>query len=573
MKYPNIVDYIFDTSISEDIEKLLQKYNIEIERKKEIFALRGAVIKKNIDIEALLEMSQKAFGFDDRKKREFVRDFLGYFILPMENYLPSIIIDIEKLGGKVSDYPVYRVPVDQKESSDILSTVLQEKNITLPESLKERLVFLTKAYIEGRRERAATKKMLMRGAHLGGLELADQVAEGILSAIDTKKPKRSVQKTEGKKIESKEEKIQKTKIPADKAIIAKPKEENVQKAKINQPSTLPVKAVTHALTKEVPIIAGEYAKEHKAQGKVLEQKTRVQDSSHHTRSVVQMTDDLLDEIWPILRKRMKKAAARQIIHSGVKGIRSERKIERLLAERYKLTENQATEIASMIAEKRMTYEKSLLPKKQKISDRSVIEKKERELEKKHFASLTKSAPHNTDRPVNTHVQVSAARTKSEEQDLQIKRMPKQADEILVKAAQPKPVKPKLSEPSVHASRDGKQKVTDIVYRKKLIGPVDELARMGVADFRRIAARPEDRMDELEERLNVLEETSYTDRIAGIKAWRKSPVHALYVQMMQTSLTAGISLSEVAAKRRERGEESLSAGEIQVIMQFNNKTRF
>ena len=107
----------------------------------------------------------------------------------------------------------------------------------------------------------------------------------------------------------------------------------------------------------------------------------------------------------------------------------------------------------------------------------------------------------------------------------------------------------------------------------MIGPVEELGTMGIIEFRRLSSDPNEAIIKVLNTLDLLEETDYEDRIKGIVAWRKSPVNKLYVSLVQDALTNAMTVADAAAKKRNAGDESLSAAEIDAIVGLNRKLSF
>ncbi|NBS69716.1 hypothetical protein EBT31_12510, partial [bacterium] len=118
-----------------------------------------------------------------------------------------------------------------------------------------------------------------------------------------------------------------------------------------------------------------------------------------------------------------------------------------------------------------------------------------------------------------------------------------------------------------------KKVTDIVSGNKLMGPVEQLGTMTLADFRRLSTNPDEAVRKMEALLLSLQKTSYEDRVRGVLAWRKSPLATLYVTLMAESLNTGVAVAEIAARRRSQGQESLGPAEMQALARWNEKTRF
>ena len=96
---------------------------------------------------------------------------------------------------------------------------------------------------------------------------------------------------------------------------------------------------------------------------------------------------------------------------------------------------------------------------------------------------------------------------------------------------------------------GKFRMDDVKYVPKLTGPVDELREMDLINFRRLSRDPLSAVTKIKEKINALEDENYSQRLAGIKAWRESPANKLYLAVGQESISQGRSVGEIIAWHR------------------------
>lgn len=193
------------------------------------------------------------------------------------------------------------------------------------------------------------------------------------------------------------------------------------------------------------------------------------------------------------------------------------------------------------------------------------------LDKRHAAMTKKVAGESVD-PLLPSGQVSAARSKKEELEVQKSKIDEEKVKNAQEASRPKKAKAKLSMKSAPPT-DGGGKMQDVKFVQKLVGPVEELGMMNAPEFRRLSSDPTEATQKILDKLSLLQESSYDQRIAGIKAWRSSPINKLYLKMANDALMKGISVQEVASVRRNAGEESLKPAEIQAIVALNSKISF
>lgn len=68
-----------------------------------------------------------------------------------------------------------------------------------------------------------------------------------------------------------------------------------------------------------------------------------------------------------------------------------------------------------------------------------------------------------------------------------------------------------------------------------IGPVQEIARLTLADLRRLATNPSEAASRLKQKLVNLRDESYLLYLEGLAAWRSSPLYLDYVKALAMSL--------------------------------------
>ncbi len=190
-----------------------------------------------------------------------------------------------------------------------------------------------------------------------------------------------------------------------------------------------------------------------------------------------------------------------------------------------------------------------------------------------FSALTKRAAVEHIEPVLPSARVSMARTSHEETAQQVAAIPQEKRVQAALANRPTPVMPMLTVGSVAPQHDASVPVTDIQPVRRLVGPVDELGGMTPVEFRRLSTVPADAAQKIEDMLATIEHSSYEERVRGVNAWRKSPMHQLYVAMTSAALAQGVSVAEIATRRRGAGEESVSPAEIRAIASLNDRIRF
>ena len=115
-------------------------------------------------------------------------------------------------------------------------------------------------------------------------------------------------------------------------------------------------------------------------------------------------------------------------------------------------------------------------------------------------------------------------------------------------------------------------VQDVTFTPKLIGPVEEL-RMALVDWRRMAPTVKDRATRIAEKLRLLEEESYGERVKGVSAWYGGDIVRLYQDIGRESLVSGKPVVTILQERQIAGKPSLSEEEFLSLVELNEKIRF
>ncbi len=150
------------------------------------------------------------------------------------------------------------------------------------------------------------------------------------------------------------------------------------------------------------------------------------------------------------------------------------------------------------------------------------------------------------------------------------------------APSPRPSPPQVSRPEAEIPQmrrpdaQIRQRISDIVEVPavhKTLGPVEELADLDVTDFRRFGTTTEDAKRKILEKISLLEEESYAMRSSGIKAWRRSPLFQLYLDIGRESIETGVSVQQVIAARAGKKAPVLSNEEFDAIADINRLLRY
>lgn len=114
---------------------------------------------------------------------------------------------------------------------------------------------------------------------------------------------------------------------------------------------------------------------------------------------------------------------------------------------------------------------------------------------------------------------------------------------------------------------------DIKAAPRVMGPVEELQFLDLVNFRRLGQNPAEISAKILSKIKLLEADGYDRMIAGVRAWRRSPVNVLYIKMVQEAISRGQTIKDLAASLEKNTEKYLSLAEIEEIISLNSKLIF
>lgn len=136
-----------------------------------------------------------------------------------------------------------------------------------------------------------------------------------------------------------------------------------------------------------------------------------------------------------------------------------------------------------------------------------------------------------------------------------------------------PAAARLAATGAMAADSSRKLMHDVKPLPKVMGPLEELQFLDLLNFRRLGKNPEEMTSKIFNKIKLLEREGYEKMIAGIGAWRKSPVSRLYLQIVQEAVASSLPLREAITAREKKGREGLSMEEIEAIMNLNSKLIF
>ncbi|HDQ22489.1 MAG TPA: hypothetical protein ENN28_00765 [Candidatus Uhrbacteria bacterium] len=136
-------------------------------------------------------------------------------------------------------------------------------------------------------------------------------------------------------------------------------------------------------------------------------------------------------------------------------------------------------------------------------------------------------------------------------------------------SQTKPLEPEEKQPFLKKSFPAaRPRVEDVKFASKLYGPIDELAAFKIEDLRRLSKNPQEAVNKIKDKLELLEEESLIKRIEGIKALKASPLYKIYADIMNKAIKEGKPFDQVLQEN-----PVLSPEEFKAIMELNKSLKY
>lgn len=132
--------------------------------------------------------------------------------------------------------------------------------------------------------------------------------------------------------------------------------------------------------------------------------------------------------------------------------------------------------------------------------------------------------------------------------------------------------PKVA-PVTASSEQGRVRMDDVRTAPRVMGPIEELRFLDLANFRRLAANPAEATAKIFSKIKLLEKSGYDRMTAGIAAWRQSEVNRLYLVMYRESAFKAKPITEIIEQLKANGKNYLTVEEIDAIMLLNAKLIF
>ena len=518
------------------------------------------------DLSALLG---KRFSLDVSNAQKRAADLAGYVLRSVDLPLGDIDAAIRGWGGDPDKYP-------RKVSAGIF--------IKDP-ILAHRLSLIADSYARGVRSAADMKAVLMRDTKIGGLELSEEEAQRVL--VDLEKKKTSPQPRP--RISDITPPVKPAPPPPAPKPKPKPVVVKLDLSFLNEEPAPAPKKPSATINAKGDFLATEEKKELDG----LAEKTRKIHAEHPPLLKIEdalkeiVADAPLGKIDAEAKKRFERivdAHLRDVRDAYETRTQIENPIDkgglglsgRRLVDVMEVMERVVGEYRHDLSEAARQGKLAAIQDKQEkaVARESKLQKKEEQVLAKRYAEVTGRAPASMGtNPVGNRA--SAAIEPEEALKKQEARLDMGKVKQAIAASRPSLTQatPRLSPASTPPSSTGRPKVQDVQFARTLSGPLEELQALTLVEFRRFAKDSTQAAAKILDKVDLLEQQGYDQKIAAIKAWRASPLHQMYVALTREALEAGKSVPQLLEQKQAAKEESLKPLELAAILKLNGSLRF
>lgn len=535
------------------ITQICKKYELSSEVGRKLLSLAEDVTEKKLPLADLPKAIRPLVMDNESLGKQIAVDLAGFRLLPIADYVGNVEASIRSWGGNVDLFSsVPCVQVESIKPEYLVQQVLKEMDIFLQdEHLQRRLEFVLAGCFMGEKTQEETKAVLQRPIKIGGLALEEKIAEGLVAFIQEKK-----------------------KLPQP-----------------HPPSVLPDFSV-----KEVEVIdfLSEDKKEvEEAQKKVdilQKQRTPLCNPQQAIERVLQQTGNIKG-LTSLLAQEERKKRFAQIVESRMREVRN----GLLTKQQLERSENegglgfsgpflvQVMELIEQVfdqyqkEEQQVCFAEKLKQQKNKQEKESIkkeLERQEISSFAKRYVSLTGKAPQEMIQPIS-HARVSVAQTKQEGLQAYEQKIDRQKVKEILETTkkvnrQPAEISQTISPNNLSLE---KPRMQDIRPMHHLVGPVQELGEMTLVHFRRLASDPHLAAGKIKDKIDLLEEEGYEQKIKGIQAWKHSPLFQLYADVSRKIFLSGKTREEVLDTTEDIQGNHLSEQEFQQLVLLNANLRF
>jgi hypothetical protein len=622
-----IFDFIFDPN-DKDTVKLYKEAGFSQDQSRVVADLINGVYAGNIQATSFFQSLKEKVTIPEDSLKKFAADFIGYRFLPVDDHLKGQASQaLIAMGVAPSNYNVKMIVVRAAKPLDLVTEFLHEHPVNVPAHLEQRLREILESRVRGVRKDADTVNRLVHAEKIGGVELPQAEAEALVEALAAKVASVSISP------DNEPEPV--AVVPSAPAIAPEDAENEPKITVIPTVAAAPRVMTTTAVAPAASSKSGHgVMPEDEHEANVIRETVLPKvvspalfDMEEEIKKCVSVVMDATSTPLSVpLEERYK-----TVVASRLKGIRDAAETRDILVRE---TAKGGLGFSAVDADKAMTLvenemrlivnkkEAALKNEKTAFVKNSVDatfakdeSRKKGELEEldRMYSSLTgkvsKTPAPSTPTPVPAmpvppppkasapvppppaiaatfSVPLPPVPAAQRSSTLPAPAAPARA--VMPVSAIPAPSRPAapaplpfvspaspIAPPRMAAPSPKMQDVRPLSQSQpaaRLTGPVQELAILTLADFRRLSADPVEACRKISDKLDVLEEGAYTQRIAGIKAWQGSDVYKRYLEVINAAFSGGKQIAAAIADSQAAGRETPTEREVRAIMELNKQLK-
>jgi hypothetical protein len=527
--------------------------------------VRRDLYDKRIGLADLIASASGALGKKPEEVKPLLLDLLGYELLPLCDHMGDVEGMIRSLGGDPASFPSERIILRAMSPMDVVAEALHEHPVSVPAVLEHRLREVLESRVRNVRKDEETIQRLTRAEKIGGVEMDEEEARGLVQLLA--------------------EKVSAIRIAADEP--PPPSAEAPEEKEEGSAVSIPVsKPMLHEKAAAIPAFdrRGDgitKEDEHEAEAIRSRMASRIVTSelADMDRAIANAVASLADAHGSSLPAD-RAARLRSAIASRLRGVRDrpetadilsrdpakggvglDAALSRVLSEdlEKRFSDIHGQKEASVKKEKEVFVKESVESSAAKGASRRLGEQEELD---RMYGALTGKR-----KPITAKPQPVTPPTPSYDK--------RGGDAPAPPQAQVAP-NPYMYKPPTAAPLPAAKTMSDIrpaqAAPQRLIGPVEELRNMTLDDFRRLSADPVLACRKILDKLDLLEEHSFAQRIEGAKAWRESEAQKLYIKIITASFSSGQPIQAIVAAAIGKGELTLTEREVHAIMDMNRQLK-
>ena len=550
-------------------KKIVETYGLEKSAVSEILGLIESIALGEIEL-ATLPAELEELGIKKEETIKVASQIAVERLMPIAGVIGDVSGQIVQWGGSLKGLEGKQSAVlPQVTAEEFAKQAVIESGVSFQDSvMAHRADLIILSFLNESRDQSETHQTLIRSKKIGGLELSEDQAERLLAYISEKKGFLQIVIPK-KPFYSKPEPLKPEPLKPEPPKISPP---SLKKEKdLGVYSQEDEKEIEHLVTEKKELFQTQKTSEHshsqiaqeiqKQAGLVLtpDQSTRferlVDSRLRHVRSARQTYQQLEDAL-----------EQGGIALSGEKLSHTMELIEKAF------DQEEAHHHTTQKEQKQVFQGK----KQEKQEEKFVQAVKEDQLLAKRYVEITGKPPQQKMAPLApVGARHTGAISAKEHFRRQEERIDTQKVRQVIEASKPVLSKKEVSHssPTISEKTSGRPSVQDVRFSQRLAGPLEELQRLTVEDFRRLGATPQQALSKIQDKIDLLAEQGEEQRIAAIQAWRNAPLHQAYVAIAKGAVLSGANIFTYADEQQGQNREVLKKEELQAIMQLNELFRY